>query len=193
MNEAWYEVSTAPTEEPVTRAELSLWSKVDSSDDNDILDSLIKAARTYSETYTRRGFVTQTVKAYFPCFSNLMILNRSPISAITSIQYYDLDNSLQTLATTVYDANLKKEPGEITIGYNQTWPETYDKPNAVIVTMTVGYGAASAVPEEIKTAIKFIAEHWYDTRTDVAIGSQVNKIPMTSEAILNNYRVWIYK
>ena len=193
MNQAWYKVTSAPSEEPVTLAEASLWAKIDSTDDNDIVTSLIKAARLNAESYTRRGFVTQTVVAYFDGFYDEMILNRSPISAITSVKYYDGDDNIQTLATTVYDYDIISEPGIITLGYNQTWPTTYDKKNAVEVTMTVGYGAASTVPEDIKTAIKMILTHLYENRQDVIVGRQVNSMPQNSEWLLEPYRVWVHK
>jgi hypothetical protein len=42
-----------------------------------------------------------------------------------------------------------------------SWPTTRDQINAVIVTFVAGYGAASAVPQYAKTAVKHLIGLWY--------------------------------
>ena len=52
-----------------------------------------------------------------------------------------------------------------------------------------GYGSsASDVPENIKTAMKQLVAHWYDNR-ELVTNVSVNKIPVTVNALLLNYKI----
>jgi uncharacterized phiE125 gp8 family phage protein len=55
-----------------------------------------------------------------------------------------------------------------------------------------GYGAtADDVPASIRTAIKLMAAHFYETRELVNIGAQsVTPIPFTVDALLMPNRLW---
>ena len=55
-------VTTAPSLEPVTLAEVKSWAKVDSTDDDALLQELLTAARISAEEYTRRSFISQTLR-----------------------------------------------------------------------------------------------------------------------------------
>jgi uncharacterized phiE125 gp8 family phage protein len=97
---------------------------------------------------------------------NGIVLPFSPVTAITSVKYYDTSNSLQTWAATNYHYNLYEEP--CVIRYVDSAPSTYtDRSDAVVIRFTAGYADAAAVPAPLIQAIKLLLADLYENRTDV--------------------------
>ena len=180
--------ATAPTSEPVTKAEAKLFARIDITDDDDLVDSLIEAARREAEIFTRRSFINTTWDLTLDEFPAEILLPRSPLSSVTSITYVDTSGTTQTLTSTLYRVDTKSLPGRITPSYGNTWPATQAVTNAVTVKFVVGYGAtAASVPEVIKTAIKMMVNDWYEHRESQSeIKLYMNK---ATERMLWSYRV----
>lgn len=185
-------ITTQPSEEPVSTAELRSHCRIDITDENTLLDTYQKAARITCENLTRRAFVTTTFKLTLDCFPsgwigpcnwNPIWLPRADVIAVTSITYVDTDGTTQTLASNQYQVTTG-HPAKVTPAYGCQWPVTRTQPDAVNVTFTAGYGAASAVPENIKLAIKHLVSHWYNNRSKVEVGTIATEIPWTCEALL---------
>lgn len=155
---------TAPTEYPIAVSDLRDFPlRLNTVDDDPSILALIKAATIYGQKYTKRQFVTSTWEYRldrFPCYE--IELPTPPLSSVTFVKYYDTGGTLQTLSSTLYTVDTYKEPGVIYPGYSLTWPTTQDIENAVVVRFVAGYGAASAVPETIKTALKRYVKMQYD-------------------------------
>ncbi len=66
--------------------------------------------------------------------------------------------------STVYTVDATSEPARIEPVPSQSWPDTQDVLNAVQVDFVAGYGAASAVPENAKSAIKMMVADMYEHR-----------------------------
>lgn len=174
-----------PAEEPITLAEAKLHLRVDHSADDSYIAGLVRAARVLAEKQTGRAFVTQTLRLTmdrFPCGSEIC-LPRPPLIAITSVQYYDVSNVLQTVPALQYEADADADPGRVRPGVLYSWPATYVRLGAVRITYTAGYGGAALVPEPIKQAIKFFVGHWYENREAVSAGG-MSAVPMATEALL---------
>lgn len=187
-------ITSQPSEEPVSTAELRAHCRIDINDENTLLDSYQKAARISLETLTRRAFVTTTFKLTlddFPrCvnywyFQNPIWLPRADVIAISSITYVDSNGSTQTLASNQYQLTTG-HPAKVVPAYGLNWPTTRNQPDCVSVTFSAGYGAATAVPENVKLAIKHLVSHWYNNRSKVEVGTISSEIPWTCEALLSN-------
>ncbi len=164
-----------------------------------IVNSLITAARQYVETHTKRALVTQTWDLKGDSFDELIdcraqiVLPLPPLQSVTSITYIDPDNASQTWsATTGYQvdapAGTYAEHGRVAVRYQQIFPVTrYQTFNAVVIRFVAGYGAASAVPEQIKAAMKLMLGHWYEHREGVVItgrGEMAVELPQAAAALL---------
>jgi uncharacterized phiE125 gp8 family phage protein len=102
---------------------------------------------------------TRTIRLdYLPAY---ILLDWCPVQSVSSITYYDANNSLQTMSASLYEVDVYSEPAIIRASANATWPTTYDRLNAVAVEFVAGYGVASSVPQDAKHAIKLLAAHWY--------------------------------
>ncbi len=143
----------------------------------------ISAARQNAERFTHRAFITQTwddKRDGFPCwysdrgdYRGAIVLPKPPVSSITSITYLDTTGASQTWASANYITDLPAGPtasaARIVPAYNVIYPQTYSVPNAVTVRFVCGYGAASAVPVDIKQAMELQIWDWWrgvDESTD---------------------------
>lgn len=116
-----------------------------------------------------------------------------PDVSVATIGYHPADGSTETefpsanwwlVETTASSA--------ILLASGASWPATADRPNAVMMTMTVGYGAtAEDVPAPIRSAILLMVGDLYRNRETTGQGSAtLGTIPMstTVEALLAPYR-----
>jgi uncharacterized phiE125 gp8 family phage protein len=123
--------------------------------DDDSQDVLIKAwvrgITGFAENYLQRALITQTRRVTLDGFPDSIQLDGSPVQAIVSIQFYDVDNILRTLDPADYLLDNVSEPGYVVPDIDCAWPEAYDRVNAVMVDYLCGYGDSEAsVPDQIK-------------------------------------------
>lgn len=183
-----FTVVTPPTEEPVSLAEAKAHLRVDGSDEDTLIGSLIKAARSMCEDLAGRAFVTQALCAYpdgFPDCGGTIKLPRPRLQTITSVQYYDVDGATQTLPTSVYEADAIAEPGEVVLLPGQVWPDVQaERRNPVRVTFVAGYGNATAVDARAKQAMLLLIAHWYENREASSQGVVNTEIQLGLDALL---------
>lgn len=179
-----FKIVTPPAVEPISLTEAKLQLRVSGSEEDEFITSLIVAAREHAENHMNRSLITQTWDYYLDYFSNVMMIQKSPVASITSIKYQDEDNAEQTLASTYYDADLVSEPARVTLAYGKDWPDTYNKTNAVVMRLVTGYGLAVSVPSQIKQGMYLYITYLYEHRGDESI-----RPPRAIYDLWNNYRV----
>lgn len=151
------------------------------------LVSWITAAREFAETYTHRAFITQTwdyaCDSFPPNWSSssdwrgvdlgAIWLPKAPLQSVTSLSYVDATGATQVWATSNYTVDAPTGPtarmGRIVPGYNIPYPVPRLIANAVTVRFVAGYGASSAVPRSIKSAMKLLIGNWWQNREAGAI------------------------
>lgn len=179
-----WKVSTGPGSEPVTLEEAKLHLRVDADDDDNLITELIKASRRWCEQYQGRAFINQSITLKLDKFVNKIKLPMAPLVSVTSIKYLDTAGVQQTLDNSVYDVDTISEPGQINLAYNQSWPTTRLVHHAVEIIFVAGYGAtASAVPEDIKSAIKLLLGHFYENREHSSTLT-LKTIPISAKSLL---------
>jgi len=178
----------APASEPVTLAEVMAQCRVDLSDESTVLTGFALAARETVEVISRRALITQTWELVLDAFpsSDTIELPRPPLQSVTSITYIDEDGVSHTFSSASYLVDTYGEPGRIVLKEGYTWPSTtLQSANGVVIRFVAGYGAAAAVPEKYKLAIKLLAAHWYENREAVATSGAVPKeLPFGVESLL---------
>ena len=87
--------------------------------------------------------------------------NLDPFTSVI-IQYYDVDDNIQTLPTTKY----KVYDGAFPVVFTPTdMPALFDRANPIIVNVVCGYAAA---PDNVKQCLRMIVADLYEnTQTDV--------------------------
>lgn len=177
--------TSAPAAEPVTLAEAKLHLRVDGGDEDALIGSLVTAARQTCESASGRSFVTQTWKLTLDHFRGWLIeLPRPPLQSVTSIVYVDPAGVSQTLSASLYEVDVTSPTGTVAPIWSGYWPATQYKRQAVAITYVAGYGAASAVPEAIKAAIKLLVGHYYENREAVVTGMTASELPLGVGSLL---------
>lgn len=189
------ELSSAPSKEPLTVAEAKEHIRVIGSSDDSYIEGLISLARKKVEYDTGRALITQTWiyrRDAFP-WSREIKLEKSPLQSVSSITYYDENDSQQTLSSSNYDTSAKKTPGIIRLKSTAlNWPNTYDKPDAVEITFIAGFGDdASDVPVELRHVIKLLVGHFYDFRQPILSGPQakIESVPINYDNLVHYWRI----
>jgi len=185
---------TPPATEPLDRTELkSSHLRVSGTDDDTYLDGLIAAARIVTETQIGRALITQTWQANLEGFPSwrVLTLEKSPIQSITHIKYYDADDVLQTLDSSLYTLDVTVSPARIVLNYGESWPLTYSRADAVQITYVAGYGDDDTdIPADLIHAMRFLVAHWYAQREPVRFGNVQVEVPMTYEYLVGPYRIY---
>ena len=166
------ELVTAPSTTPVTTAEAKDWLRVDISDDDTLIDSLIENATDQVQIVTGRQLVTAT----YDYFAESWELNNKGcveiplgnVASITSIKYKDTDEVLQTWDSSKYEVNFKTQIVQIRPISTENFPSLGDEFNPVEIRFTAGYGAASAVPDRLKTSIYMMVADAYEHREQMS-------------------------
>jgi uncharacterized phiE125 gp8 family phage protein len=198
---------TPPAEEPVSLADAKLHLRVDFTDDDALITALITAARQAAETITGRQIVTARWKLVLDSFpgpslmgvpagtpfslpGHAILLPKCTVQSVVSIQFLDMSSTWQVMPATDYTVDLACEPARITPVFGKIWPITLPQISAVMVTFDAGYGAASAVPEGIKSWIKLRVGSLYAHREEVALLSRgkIEPLPFI-DGLLDPFKV----
>lgn len=162
--------------------------------ENDLLNALITAARQDCEKFQNRAYITQTWELWLDAFParGCIGLPLPPLASVTSIKYYDTDDTEATFSSDDYFVDTKSEPGRVCLNYGESWPSTTLRPaNGVCVTFTCGYGdAGSDVPSNVKQAMLLLIAHWYENREAVITGTISSVLPVGVDRLLWKDRCW---
>ena len=175
-----------PAIEPLSLADAKNYLRVEVSEDDDLINDLIVAARIECEHRTGRSFILQKWRLTldslggsalsFGGFTPLQ-LPRSPLISIESINFVgqngqntvlDLDNLVIAPGT----------PGLIAPRYGNFWPFTLPQISSVAIEYTAGFGPTpSDIPKNIIQAIRILTAHYYENRSENAeIPAAVNSL-----------------
>lgn len=185
---------TAPAAEPITLTEAKLHLRVEHTVDDDLITSLIQAARERAEHLLGRALITQTWARVLDAFpGNEIELGMPPVQSITSVIYVDGNGDSQTMASADYSLDTTTAPGWLLMAEDlSAWPTTLDTANAVTVTFVAGYGASGAsVPAAIRTWMKLEIGTLYKHREGIVAGVSVSELPNRfQDGLLDPYKIW---
>ena len=192
--------TTPPAVEPVTLAEAKAHCRVDTSDDDTYIGTLITAARQWVEEYLDRSLVNTQWTMRLDAFPYEIELPRPPIASSGTVTAVTLtytlgDDSTATLSTDAYRVDRQSTPGVVRQLRNGTWPANLDDYNAVQVTWWGGYGASgTSVPAAIKHAMLMLCSHWYETRgATLATGAVPQDVPFGVVSLLDSMKWGSYR
>ena len=194
---ATLKLNTGPTLEPITRDEVKQHCRIDETEDDLYIDSLIITARKMVEGLCGPLFsqVWEQYEQDFP-FDNIIRIWKPRVTVFTSLIYTDEDSVATTFGPTNYTTDLINEfRPKVVLKNDYSWPTvTLFEVNPIKLTFTCGYGAtAASVPEPIKQAMLLLCGHLYENRDmyNISIsGNSVVPIPWTTEYLLAPYRAW---
>lgn len=188
-------------------ADAKLHLRVDFTDDDVLITALISAARQAAEMLTGRQIVTARWKLVLDSFpgpslmgvpagdpfslpGHAILLPKSPLASVVSIQYLDMSGAWQTMPATDYTVDAACEPARITPVFGKIWPIRQPQIASVAVTFDAGYGPAASVPEGIKSWIKLRLGSLYAHREEVALinRGKIEALPFV-DGLLDPFKV----
>lgn len=184
-------LDTPPDVEPVLLHDAKSWLRVELTDDDDLIGSLIESARIRAESATGRAFISQTWDLKLDAFSDSIPLPFPPVQSVASINYVDTDGANQSF--TDFILTDCKGIAYVEPAYGFTWPGTRDQRDAVTIQFIAGYGdSGMEVPEPIKSAIKTMVADMYENRESEIIGTSAQLLSTAAANLLSFYRVELY-
>lgn len=180
----------APATGAVTLAEVKAHLRLEHPDSDSMITAIMDAAHSHFDGWygvLGRALVTQDWAEKFSEFppADVIPLAMRGVASVVSISYFDEDNVAQTFAATEYD--LVSFPGGsvvICLKPTASWPSTYDRVDAVTVTVRAGYGAASAVPASIRQAMLL----WIGSIFDAQRPDELSATNRTISALIAPHR-----
>lgn len=194
---------TPPALEPVTLTEAKAHLRVDSTDDDVYIATLITAAREWVESYLDRTLVHTQWVMRFDKFPDSGIepveLPRPPMvisgtATAVTVTFTQDQGSTSTYSTAEYRVDRHATPGTILPIYGSTWTPHRQDDNAISVTWWAGYGPnGSSVPAAIRHAILMLIGFWYENRTTVLVGSISKQLEFAVESLLSSQKWGSYR
>jgi uncharacterized phiE125 gp8 family phage protein len=184
-------LDTAPEGELLTVEQVKAHLRIDFDDEDDYLAGLIAAATGLldgANGHLGRALLTQEWVLTLPRFPRTgdIAIPLPPLVSVEAVQYYDCAGDLQTLAPQSYVVDTAAEPGRIALAISTRWPIAGNRPDAVTISFTAGFGdAADDVPMPIRQMALNLVGQMYAARGDVAPIDDV----VRSEVNSSNYRV----
>lgn len=157
-------VTTQPVLEPLSLPQIRKHLEIAQSDDahDAQLVDLLRAARQQWEDDTDSAILTQTLQLKLDRLPWQIKLPKRPIQSVTSISYFDSANVSQTLSASLYSLDAANRA--IHTAYNQTYPSTATRWDAVTITYVAGYSAQHLVPEIAKQAMLLLIGYYFENR-----------------------------
>lgn len=184
-----WSVTTPPASEPLALADVKLHLRVDVTDDDALITTLIQAAREHVEDVCERALMPQTWTERQSTFPDVLKLRGGVVTAINSIKYVDEDGTTQTLDPSAYLADLTTEPAAVAPIYGTSWPLTRQQTGAVAVEYAVGYADADSIPAAIKAAMLLTIGNLYANREGAVIGQAITDNPAVRRLLFPYMRV----
>ena len=148
---------------PITVDEAKIHLRVDGTDEDTYIASLIKVATSLCEAYAGLSFITRTRTIKVDSFYGKdLILPYGPVTAITSIEYVDSDDASQTIDSGDYTLDMSSGMAKVRV--TESWPYTNLTLNNVVITYVAGRATAADVPEIVKQAIKATVANLFENR-----------------------------
>lgn len=180
--------TVAPTVYPVSLLEAREQLRVSDTSEDAYIQSLIYAATEMVEQMVGRPIASQTWAMEINGASGKVHLPKAPVISVSSIAYYDRDNASQT--ATVSDFYLFKDEDRAWLEPkpNISWPETYDRADALTITFVAGYAAQ---PANLKHAVLLLVSNFFENRTPVS-EIDMKEVPFSLRSLIGISRLgWV--
>lgn len=184
-----YALITPPVAEPLTLAEVKAHLRLDGSEEDALLTSLITTAREHLQRETGLCLLAQSWRLYldrWPASSILRIV-KSPVQAIQKIVVYDAEGAAAEVSLEDHLLDGESRPARLWL---RTPPQPGRAVNGIEIDFAAGYGeAATDVPDTLKRAMSLHIGHMFAFRGAVSPDQQPAGIPDGYERLIAPFRL----
>ncbi|MEM6498725.1 MAG: head-tail connector protein [Pseudomonadota bacterium] len=183
------ELLNGPASEPISLAEAKAHLRVDSSDEDDLISSLITTSRLQVEAALGLALITQQWVQRADCWplSGVVELSLRPLISVDEVRVLDAEGTATALDDISYAVDKNGDRPRLTsrTGY---WPLPGARLNGIEIDFTAGFGTTAAtVPNDVCRALLGLVAHWFEHRGADALRTPP-PIPKSVSALLMPYR-----
>ncbi len=181
---------TGPAVEPVSLNEAKAHLRVDGTDEDTLVSSLIVAARIHVEAYTHRIFITQIWSIYLDKWPHdqPLMLPISPVQSVTAINTYEDDDSFVAADPVSYVVDAVSFPPRIRGRGTGVPPRPGRALNGIEIIVNAGYGNDGIqVPQPIRQAILMLVAQWFEHREPPTLNGPDDAMPPAVASLLRSY------
>lgn len=160
---------TPPALEPVSLDEARGFLRLDQTDEDELLTTLITAARLMVEAASGRMLIEQTWRIVLDAWprGGEIRLPLSPAVSLEAARVYDGQGIAQSVSETSLQLDAAADPPVIRLA--GPVPEVGRRRGAIEIDVVAGYGPeATDVPALLRHAVLQLAARWFEQRGDVA-------------------------
>jgi uncharacterized phiE125 gp8 family phage protein len=177
--------TSPPAEEPVTLAEAKAYLRIGHDDEDALISTLITAARRRAVAETGLAFVSQGWSLYLDGWpeTGVIELPIGPLIAVSAVKTYGEDDTPAVIEPAHYYVDAVSRPPRLLLRGSRVWARPGRIGNGIEIAFTAGFGAASAVPADLRQAVLELVAHFYAHR-----GDEEASIPLTVRDVLAFHR-----
>ncbi|MEM7619806.1 MAG: head-tail connector protein [Pseudomonadota bacterium] len=183
-------LTSGPSVEPISLTEAKAFLRVDDTNEDTLISSLITASRIHVEVSLGQGLITQNWSYLIDAWPSErdIFLPIKPVQSISEIVTYDNSDVATIYAASNYTVDKVSDMPRVVLKHGAAAPVPIKHINGIEVKMVVGYGAAAdTVPEPIRQALKLLVTHWFENREPVMFGNNALHVPNIVEGLLGPY------
>jgi len=180
--------TTPPGIEPLTLDEVKTFLRVDQTNDDALITSLITAARLFCEANTGRSLITRSYSLFLDRWPGARFTHRfrpeqrripvapepyavglpaPPLLSVTQINIYAPDNSSMVFDAGSYFVDTAGVPGRVVLMQGAVPPLPGRVANGIEIQFTAGYGTTEDdVPVLLRQGMLQVIAHLYEHRGD---------------------------
>ena len=168
----------------VSLADMKEFLRVDHSDEDITITSLLDAASAHISDYCNRHFTQTGLAVFYLDRWRSASLAFGPVTTVQSITYDDTNGDSQTLSADSYYFEALTD-NTTRISFHDT-PDLEDY-NATPVKVLCVCGSVPSASVEVAT--KLLVTHWYENRRAVVTGTTATEMPMSVRSLLSSERI----
>ena len=165
-------ILAGPAVEPITLADAKAYLRLDGSEEDDLVASLIVAARVTVEQHARLRLIEQTWRYALPAWpqDRRVRLPCRPVIAVDAVRLSGADGSLDVVASGLYSREESRDATDLLV---DRVPDPAGLPPRIEIDIRCGFGAsAAAVPAPLVLAVRRLVAYWFEHRGDECLPGQ---------------------
>lgn len=180
-----------PATEPVTLDEAKAFLRVDGSDEDSFISTLITAARLHTESVTGRAMISQSwrvVRDGWPPDRKVR-LPVAPLQSLTEIRAYDADGVATMLTLAEFQPETGVSPAAIFVPVLVSGMPPTREHDAIEIDYVAGCGdAPEDVPQDLRHAVLILVGYWFEHRDAVIVAGSGAVVPMGFDLLVTPYK-----
>lgn len=170
---------TTPGAALLAASDVRAHGKITQTAEDTLIDAYIASATTEAQDMLGMVFTSATWTLSLPGFpvDRAIVIPRAPAVAVAVVTYVDANGATQSFSPANLHLVTARRPPVMALVDGASWPSTRNVFGDVRFILTMGFGAASAVPDIFKQLVRwlvlrmFAERHGPDPRLDDAIAN----------------------